>query len=1301
MKKNLKSRKAGRKLIYALVAILISICSNTQAQLHRWVIAPAQVEMATNPLVSDILEYPNQANALAPTVDKVGNSKYDSNNDLLFYVSDNKVYDKYSSQIGNSLAVSNAEISIVPFGDNGPCQKKFSIFTMLTIGNQLSILKYELDMLNYTLSTAMLIDQFTILNEFGAIAISKTFNTNGDRYIYAICGTGTLNAQSGQIRRITIDNHGNTLSAMLLFTPPIQAAVRCMTAELDLSPDGNYLLWASYLNSPGIQRYSLLDITNPNTPIYHPFDIPNIGGNNANGFRGVEFSQNLAGTKLFVGAGADGVYETDLTQSYYNKVFQSNDYGFSQIEFAENGLMYVASNNSVNIGLVNAFDPFAFMPAMLGGTKKFTLIKNLTPFACPNFTTFLGNTPFRTLPDQIDGEDYSLNLSAPNPQTASTDVYIHNAALPVIWTYNSSNNPWAVSSGAVQVISELRITGNSHLTIDNMKFQFSPNAKVIIEQGSTLTLDNGAIFTSDKLIAGACEVNDGWQGVEVWGTSTFSQIAPNAQGKLEIKNNSIIEYAKWGARNWNPSTGNFSQTGGIIIGNTGATFRDNAIDVEFKEYHNVINNLTLSNLSYFSHTNFITTSQNYSFTTPPVHASLYGIDGLRFDACTFTNNQAGNANAPMAGIGILAYDASFYVVPYCAITLPNGTPCPPGYFTKTTFSNLYRGIQASTISKNHPFHVSNTDFINNAIGILGRGVNNAVILNNNIEVCNTNAFVSDHYGIDMRGCSGFAIEENNIYATSNNATSHGVQIFNSGAADNVVYLNSFSNLNIANDAYGVNRDNVLPFIHGLQYICNSNILNSIYDFNVFSNGINPFGVCLNQGTTSFPAGNSFSYFGAPAIDFNNNTTLKLNYHCTAADAPAATFNVAIVTNTGENECLPHGNIAKISNSEMENLVQEYDSLEMAFQNLSYVYSQTMDGGNRAVLLSNIQTGWQANAMQMHTGLMALSPYVSQEVLYEAATSNILPPAMLFAICMANPDATRDMEFVNTLQNGIANPLPQYMIWLIMASWNQSTLRTVMESTMAHFSSDMAITSNAIISNLYYKAYIVNSTGSTNYNCDDTVNYWLTRIQTLAAKYDLIENYFANNNITAAQNLLTSMQTNFTMSADQQITYNKYVAYFNLRKALIQGGHNYYELTTTQIDAMTNLASTDDDYAAILAQNFLCYYYNICFENATQTVGNRSGLGSFSNQGNLNSTLVKVAPNPAKEFTIITYTVYDASSENVLFINDISGRVVKQYKLQQQQGEIIWQTTDVLPGLYFYTLKCGNKFIASGKISVEK
>jgi hypothetical protein len=326
-----------------------------------------------------------------------------------------------------------------------------------------------------------------------------------------------------------------------------------MTAELDLSPNGNYLLWASYRNIPGIERYHLLDISNPNTPVYHPFDIPNIGGNNANGFRGVEFSQNLAGTKLFVGAGADGVWQTDLNLSTFSQIIGSSpDYGFSQIEFAENGFMYVASNNLANIGWVDAFDPLAFMPAMLGGTNKFTLIKNLTPFACPNFTSFLGNTPFRTLPDQIDGENYALNLSAPNPQTASTDVYIHNLGTTT-WKYGPSvnDNPWKVTTGAIQVISELRIEGNSHLTIDNMKFQFSPNAKVIIEQGSTLTLDNGTIFTSDKFAVASCILNYEWQGVEVWGTSTLPQQTLNAQGKLEVKNNSIIEYATLGVYNFN------------------------------------------------------------------------------------------------------------------------------------------------------------------------------------------------------------------------------------------------------------------------------------------------------------------------------------------------------------------------------------------------------------------------------------------------------------------------------------------------------------------------------------------------------------------------------------------------------------------------------------------------------------------------------------------------------------------------------------------------------------------------------
>jgi hypothetical protein len=75
----------------------------------------------------------------------------------------------------------------------------------------------------------------------------------------------------------------------------------------------------------------------------------------------------------------------------------------------------------------------------------------------------------------------------------------------------------------------------------------------------------------------------------------------------------------------------------------------------------MVNNVTMTNLSNFSHTNFVTSSSAYPFASAPTHVSLYAIEGLRFDACNFTNNNFTIANPALSGTGIMANDASFYV----------------------------------------------------------------------------------------------------------------------------------------------------------------------------------------------------------------------------------------------------------------------------------------------------------------------------------------------------------------------------------------------------------------------------------------------------------------------------------------------------------------------------------------------------------------------------------------------------------------------------------------------------------------
>jgi len=59
----------------------------------------------------------------------------------------------------------------------------------------------------------------------------------------------------------------------------------------------------------------------------------------------------------------------------------------------------------------------------------------------------------------------------------------------------------------------------------------------------------------------------------------------------------------------------------------------------------------------------------------------------------------------------------------------------------------------------------------------------------------------------------------------------------------------------------------------------------------------------------------------------------------------------------------------------------------------------------------------------------------------------LPQALYLEICLANPDATKNNDFLIFLQDETANPLPDYMIALIESSWNNKTLRTDMENAL--------------------------------------------------------------------------------------------------------------------------------------------------------------------------------------------------------------------------------------------------------------
>jgi hypothetical protein len=580
---------------------------------------------------------------------------------------------------------------------------------------------------------------------------------------------------------------------------------------------------------------------------------------------------------------------------------------------------------------------------------------------------------------------------------------------------------------------------------------------------------------------------------------------------------------------------------------------------------------------------------------------------------------------------------------------------------------------------------------------------------------NLNSGATTQIGISNSACSGFIIEENDFKLSSSSIPSvakWGISTNSCGSAPNQIYKNKFNDLNIGNYSVGINRDNNIPSINGLQYICNQNLSNDNFDFLISNKGGGNVGIRLAQGSNFSPAANQFTNLGpiGSFTDFNNTTSQIVKYYYSSGNAPLyfSGVNTQLTTqinNCPSNICTPPCDNT-ISILRMQQMTNEYDSLETAYLNLLYSYNQLMDGGNTNMLLNQIQSNWSNEAIVLRDELLGLSPYLSQDILRDVANRNILPQAMLLMICLANPDASQSEEFIKFLTYDISNPLPQYMINMIIASWDQRTVRTSMENLLSDFSSNMSNISNKIVFDLYNRTVVdfdsISHSDTSDYN--QQINYWLNRVQTLTAKYDLVETYISHDKFENADQVLNSILIDFNLSDDQKIEYEDYIYFYQFRKVVYSNGRNMSQLDNSEVQSLVNFTQGELNFAKGLAQNALCFYYEICREDDYSTnSGNRIAHTSNyqNNKDIVNEAKVNVSPNPAKDIVSFEYLLKESDEQYVLLINDLSGRQIKKFVLNGNEGNLLWDASTCINGLYYYSITTGNVQVANGKISINK
>lgn len=678
----------------------------------------------------------------------------------------------------------------------------------------------------------------------------------------------------------------------------------------------------------------------------------------------------------------------------------NSTYEGSQIETAIDGRIYFYANKD-ELGAVDDPDVIpSFLLATPGSTFDHPASVGETYGTPPNTVSY----HCHLLNDQVDHENYSdFIVPVADNQNCCSEILLYDYFEDYIIlssTTENWNSTFPTGNSTIYFDKNLVVETGATLNITNLTLRFSPESRLIIENGATVNA-NGSIFTSVECVDAL------WLGAEVRGNNGQNQtlLPGGAQGKF-ILNNCEISHSVNGitvAERLTTNTYVLTKTGGIVRA-TNTLFLNNRRDVDFQTY---IAPNGGNQLSLFRNCTFQTNGllKDQSFLTH--HVNLVRTKGIYFTACTFVNTDLNAYPVILTrGTGIRSYDSYFVVQEGCtaAITYPN--PCPAANQIPTTFGNLTYGISAFSLNPINTVMIKNNKFINCNRGIFLRGIDNATVFNNNFDVGSDFAvpFVGTarSYGVYMDNCSEYNFTENDFMTTHN--AYYGAYVNNSGTDQNRIYHNTVTGLKEGMLAAAINRGS--SGNAGLDYQCNIFNNDATVDIGVVLGGVTlpslNVGISLFQGACQVaitgpvlqsPANNLFTD-PSPSVpningisgDLWQNTGVNgIKYNYTGSPTlktEAVNYNLI---NTALNDCVTSSGFPPLNNiTDACPGANLFKPRPVIFANINVVKNliddnlQLIDGGNtqeRIDYINSNNVNWQ-----IRDELMNYTPYLSDEVL---------------------------------------------------------------------------------------------------------------------------------------------------------------------------------------------------------------------------------------------------------------------------------------------------------------------------------
>lgn len=877
-----------------------------------------------------------------------------------------------------------------------------------------------------------------------------------------------------------------------------------------------------------------------------------------------------------------------------------------------------------------------------------------------------------------------------------------NATLPLASIVINSNETWNADK---YIEGSILIKSGKTLTIQGTAnpLNYTSTTTVYMPKFGVINVEKGA-----KLIVDGAKITNGcdaqWYGIKAYGDGVSPQnmiggYYPN-QGYVEIKNNGILSNAEeaftntGGSDSWN--------TGGIINANKGI-FLNNRRSCQFIKYENIIGSTLYREKSKFIDCEFILDANHYQ----PFgnHITMWAVRGIEISGCNFSNGMNLDQNHEQA---IYTIDASFDVK-------SSGTNI-------SSFSSFYRAIASTSYSWANnslfPISITGASFSRNEISIQLENMLYPTVVSNEIRVGAKQTVYPPGTGWSYYSLGSYLDNVSHFVYCSNIHTkpyatipqssfqyTAGLEIHNSGPDDQQIEKNSYSDLLIGTDidyTCGSNSNAT-----GVNLRWNKNQNNLKYDFIFQANPVIRPIQSADLTSNSHATGNTFTNNTGVVHwrhDLGGNAPVNYFHSSGANEIPTNIMNVnpIITTSTiAENpDCEKYTTVHKaregiLTTLELEDLKNSFYYHQTEYLNYKSIYNQTIDEGNTEGTREAIENSTTQEAMAIRAEMLQRSPYVSNEVLQTLAEENILPQNFLLEILIANPEATRSESFLRYLEFEKPNPMPEYMINMIRASWTGLTLRSILENKLADHHEKMTQYKDEVVLAYKYLPQIFNA---------DSLIAWMSKVPSLRVQYELIEYYLYKGNYVTAEAILNNLDQNYRMDENEIEEYNAYQNLYSFKKNLVQKNIEINQLDEAKIIELKSIADNSyPTFARSMARSALCFFYKICYTDPERVL-------PVEPQSKLHSSLAKtekssdimVFPNPSSQFMVFEYNLGANMNEvKSLVVTDLTGKIIYSAEIKGNIGQHIWDVRNISGGNYIYNINTLHGVKFSGRISVKK